>query len=36
VRHTFVAPMFPLPTRRMSSCFSARASQYPVGMLPAR
>jgi hypothetical protein len=36
VRHTFVAPMFPLPTLRMSSCRSNRTSQYPVGMLPAR
>ena len=35
-RQTFVAPMLPLPVLRMSSPRSARTSQYPVGMLPAR
>ena len=36
VRQTFVAPMLPLPSVRMSTPLSARTSQYPVGMLPAR
>ena len=29
VRQTFVAPMFPLPRVRMSSCLNRRTSQYP-------
>ena len=33
---TFVAPMLPLPTARMSSPRVQRTTQYPDGMLPAR
>jgi len=36
LRQTFVAPMFPLPTLRMSSPRVQRTTQYPDGMLPAR
>jgi len=36
VRQTFVAPMFPLPTVRMSTPFVQRTTQYPNGRLPAR
>jgi len=35
-RHTFVAPMLPLPSVRMSTCLKARTIQSPEGMLPAR
>jgi hypothetical protein len=35
-RQTFVAPMFPLPTVRMSTPRVERTTQYPEGMLPAR
>ena len=35
VRQTFVPPMFPLPCARMSVRFTARTSQYPVGIEPA-
>jgi hypothetical protein len=36
VRQTFVAPMLPLPTVRMSTPRVARTTQYPNGRLPAR
>ena len=35
-RQTFDAPMLPLPTVRMSTCFVARTSQYPKGTDPTR
>jgi hypothetical protein len=35
-RQTFVPPMFPLPTVRMSTPRVARTTQYPNGRLPAR
>jgi hypothetical protein len=36
VRQTFVAPMFPLPTLRMSSWRKTFTTQYPNGHEPAR
>ena len=36
VRHTFVAPMLPLPTVRMSTPRNQRTSQYPNGSEPER
>jgi hypothetical protein len=36
VRQTFVAPMFPLPRVRTSSCLNRRTSQYPNETEPAR